>query len=238
MNARTLALLALLAATALATPIIQATKAAQPVTGPGIAPNTFDVQLTYRVVEEDGEDSQERFVLVTDSLPESVELVSGELVSRRTITSVEADADPEDGWDGILYRIRASKVAFSVVNQSVLVVLPPVHVSVTATQDPASEVIVSKASAPARITVDFPLLNRGKLLFVVGPISVVMAISCFHYLSSFLSFFLSFVCAHSADFKYLTPVAYVATVVLPLLLAMFFVKVCAAKPVADAKKKN
>ena len=205
MNCRLL-FLAFVIVSAAAAPIVQTTKRAILVEDEDVPKNTFDISITFRVIEEEGEAAQERYLTMTDSLPDTVTLVSGDLVQRKTINSVENEADPEEGWTEVRYRICASNVAFSVANQTVTVVLPPVRVALTASQDASSEVLASRSSAPVRIQAVLPLIGRATL-FAKNP--------------------------------FLTPVAYVLTIVLPLLLAIVFVPACAkTKDVKKNPKKN
>jgi len=193
---RTLAVIivAVLAALAFAEPLVQVRKGVTPLRSE--KPNTFRVDIAFRVQEEAGDDAQERVVQVTESLPPQVTLVSGELAHKLTVKSVEVDSPATDGWNSLEYVVCADKVKFTLKNLTVDVIIRPTRFSVYASDKEDAEVITSEVSDVVTLRTAFPLPKA--TLF--------------------------------ADFEYLTSCVYGIAIVLPLLFAMFFVKVCAARP--------
>lgn len=233
MNARvfTAVVVAAVVVLAAADPLVQVRKGATPVAD--AKPNTFRVDLAFRVVEEAGEDAGKRVVSVAESLPETVSLVSGELARKFTVDSVEVDAAPMDGWTSMEYVVCADKVKFTLKNLTFGVVIPPSRISVLASEEENAEIVVSDYSEPLALRAVFPT-RKAPILFVFL-LSPTFFLLCRPFLltrSSFRS--LSILPRSSANFKYRTPCAYVLAVVLPVLLAMLFVKVCAAAPKAKS----
>jgi len=201
MNSRllTVVFIAAIAAFAVAEPLVQARKGATPL--PNEKPNTFRVDIAFRVVEEAGEEAQKYTVKVTESLPPMVSLVSGNLAQEFHVKSVEVDAAPLDGWTNIEYVVCADKVEFTLKNLTYDVIIRPTRFSVYASDKEDGDVITSQISEPITLRTYFPL--KKATLF--------------------------------ADFEYLTLCVYGIAVVLPVVIAVIFVKVCDAKPKA---KKN
>ena len=233
MNARVLTAVVVAAVVVLATaePLVQVRKGATPLADG--KPNTFRVDLAFRVVEEAGEDAGKRVVSVAESLPETVSLVSGELARKFTVDSVEVDAAPMDGWTSMEYVVCADKVKFTLRNLTFGVVIPPSRISVLASEEDNADVVVSDYSEPLALRAVFPMPKASVLFVLVILVFIVLVLFCF---SPFP--FSSFLIHSSADFRYRTPCAYFGAVVLPVLLAVFFVKGCAASPKTAAKPKK
>lgn len=165
MNARvfTAVVVAAVVVLAAADPLVQVRKGATPVAD--AKPNTFRVDLAFRVVEEAGEDAGKRVVSVAESLPETVSLVSGELARKFTVDSVEVDAAPMDGWTSMEYVVCADKVKFTLKNLTFGVVIPPSRISVLASEEENAEVVVSDYSEPLALRAVFPM-RKAPILFV------------------------------------------------------------------------
>jgi len=204
MNSRFLTVVfvfAAVAAMAVAHPLVQTRKGATPL--PNEKPNTFRVDIAFRIVEEAGEDAQERSVFVTESLPPQVSLVSGTLAQKLKVKSVEVDAAPLDGWTNLEYVICADKVKFTLKNLTYDIVIRPTRFSIDSNEKEEGDVITSQTSDPISIRTYFPI--KKATLF--------------------------------ADFEYLTLCVYGIAVVLPVVLAVIFVKLCSTKP-KNKEKKN
>ena len=165
MNARvfTAVVVAAVVVLAAADPLVQVRKGATPLAD--AKPNTFRVDLAFRVVEEAGEDAGKRVVSVAESLPETVSLVSGELARKFTVDSVEVDAAPMDGWTSMEYVVCADKVKFTLKNLTYGVVIPPSRISVLASEEENAEVVVSDYSEPLALRAVFPM-RKAPILFV------------------------------------------------------------------------
>jgi len=202
MNSRFLTVVfvfAAVAAFACAYPLVQTRKGATPL--PNEKPNTFRVDIAFRIVEEAGEEAQERSVQVTESLPPQVSLVSGVLSQKIKVKSVEVDAAALDGWTNLEYVICADNVKFTLKNLTYDIVIRPTRFSIDSNEKEEGDVITSQTSDPITIRTYFPI--KKATLF--------------------------------ADFEYLTPCVYGIAVVLPVIFAVIFVKLCSTKPKA---KKN
>jgi len=197
MNSRFVAVVmvaAALAAMVVAEPLVETRKGATPL--PNEKPNTFRVDIAFRIVEEAGVDAQDRSVMVSESLPPMVSLVSGKLSQKLSVKSVEPDAAPLDGWTNLEYVICADKVKFTLKNLTYDVLIRPTRFSVFSNENEEGDVITSQTSDPITIHTTFPIQKA--TLF--------------------------------ADFEYMTLCVYGIAVVLPILIAVVFVKLCSAKP--------
>ena len=193
MNARvfTAVVVAAVVVLAAADPLVQVRKGATPLAD--AKPNTFRVDLAFRVVEEAGEDAGKRVVSVAESLPETVSLVSGELARKFTVDSVEADAAPMDGWTSMEYVVCADKVKFTLRNLTFGVVIPPSRISVLAGEEENAEVVVSDYSEPLALRAVFPM-RKAPILSVfffpfLPPSHFIVFSSFFPLLCPFLSLF-------------------------------------------------
>ena len=156
-------LVAAVAALAVAEPIVQVRKGATPL--PNEKPNTFRVDIAFRVQEEAGEDARERLVQVTESLPSQVTLVSGELAHKLTVKTVEVDAAPLDGWTNLEYVVCADQVKFTLKNLTYDVMIRPTRFSVYETTKEDSEVVASEISDIVTLRTALPI-PKATLLFV------------------------------------------------------------------------
>ena len=109
-------------------------------------PNTYLVSLRFRVVEEAGENTEKRNVVVADSLPEQLTLVRGELSRKFAVQSVEVDARPNDGWTTTEYVVRADKVRFTLANQSYDIDIPPSRIAVLESDQDDAQAIYTQSS--------------------------------------------------------------------------------------------
>ena len=157
MTARALTafLIATVAALAAADVSVQVLKGVTPLLDE--KPNTFRVDLTVRVVEEMGEDTELRHVTVVDELPEQLTLVRGELTHKVGLQSVEYDAPATAGWASMDYVVRADKVRFTLANQSYNIMVPPSRVSVLESDSESADSIATKLSDPVVIVAKLPL---------------------------------------------------------------------------------
>ena len=162
------------AALAVATPLVQVRKGATPL--PNEKPNTFRVDIAFRIVEEAGEESQERSVEVTESLPAQVSLVSGVLAQDLKVKSVEVDASPLDGWKNLEYVICADNVKFTLKNLTYDVIIRPTRFSIKSNEKD-NEVITSQTSEPITIRAVFPI-KKATLLFVFFSIFIYVVFIC------------------------------------------------------------
>lgn len=186
MNARVLTAVVVAAVVVLATaePLVQVRKGATPLADG--KPNTFRVDLAFRVVEEAGEDAGKRVVSVAESLPETVSLVSGELARKFTVDSVEVDAAPMDGWTSMEYVVCADKVKFTLRNLTFGVVIPPSRISVLASEEDNADVVVSDYSEPLALRAVFPMPKASVLFVLVFLVFIVLVLFCFSPFSFFL----------------------------------------------------
>ena len=159
---------AAVAAMVVAEPLVESRKGATPL--PNEKPNTFRVDIAFRIVEESGEDAQDREVQVTDSLPPQLSLVSGKIIQTVHVKSVEAGAGPLEGWTNLEYVVCADKVQFTLKNLTYNVVIRATRFSVYANEKEKKEgadVITSQVSDPITLHTVFPT-KKATLLFVTG----------------------------------------------------------------------
>ena len=193
----TVLLVAAVAALAVAEPIVQVRKGATPL--PNELPNTFRVDIAFRVQEEAGEEPRERLVQVTESLPDMVTLVKGELAHKLIVKTVEVDAAPLDGWTNIEYTVCADKVKFTLKNLTYDVMIRPTRFSVHETTKDDSEVIASEISDVVTLRTAFPV-PKATLLFALTNTFPLHPSYVAFTLVFFFSFFFSFFFLSFADF--------------------------------------